>query len=298
MTLAIAIPYSDQTANTLLRWLNSQLDSSAYDWLEKTLDQLLNDATALKLFSSFSAVSRRVGKADLALTEEDIQVANTLRVGWNPQGWSVDQAARTLLLLAYSVQDATAYVVGLEKLFSAADVAEQVALYQSLPLLPYPERFIERAVEGLRSNITTVFNAIALCNPFPADYFDEAAWNQMVLKALFVESSLSQIQGLETRANDKLAQMLADYAHERWAAGRTVNPQLWRPLGPFATGELVSDLERVLQQGQPFEKQAAALACASAPSSEAKGLLLRVPELQAQIKNGQLTWDIFSQIYA
>lgn len=295
---AIAIPHSGQVANTLFRWINSQLDGSACDWLEKTIYQLLNDATELKLFSNFSAASRQVGKADLALTEADVQVANILRTGWTPLGWSVDQAVRTLLLLAYSVNEAETYVMGLEKLFSAADVAEQVALYQSLPLLPYPERFIERAVEGLRSNITTVFNAIALRTPFAADYFGEAAWNQMVLKALFVDSPLSQIQGLETRANHKLAKMLADYAHERWAAGRTVNPQLWRLLGLFATGELVFDLEQVLQQGQPFEQQAAALACASAPSPEAKGLLTMVPELQAQIVSGRLTWDIFSQNYA
>ena len=88
------------------------------------------------------------------------------------------------------------------------------------PLLPYPEHFIDLAIDGLRSNITSVFNAIALHNPYPADYFAEAAWNQMVLKAVFVDSPLSHIQGLDARANDKLARMLGDYAHERWAAGR------------------------------------------------------------------------------
>ncbi len=100
---------------------------------------------------------------------------------------------RTLLLLNFHAEDAAHYLTSIEKLFSAADVAEQIALYQSLPVLPYPEQFKARAIEGLRTNMVTVFNAIALHNPYPMDYFEEAAWNQMVLKALFVESHLSQI---------------------------------------------------------------------------------------------------------
>lgn len=280
-----------QSAHYIRTWLARQLEDAALGWLDQTLQQLSDNASERLLFARFSATSRQVGKADLELTEADLSVAQDLRAGWMPGQWSVDQAARTLLLLAFPSQDADRYIAALEKLFAAADVAEQVALYQSLPLLPHPERFRARAVDGLRTNITAVFNAITLNNPYPADYFDEAAWNQMVLKALFVDSRLSEIQGLDTRANAKLAQMLSDYAHERWAAGRTVNPQLWRPIGFFAEGDLVADLERVLSQGEPVEQQAAALACASAPTSEAQALLDRVPVMKQQVAAGQLTWS-------
>lgn len=293
----IKVPNTNQVANHLQRWLAKQLEKPALAWLDQATQQLSENASEQILFTRFSAASRKVGKADLVLTEEEQQTANSLRVGWMPGNWSVDQITRTLLLLLFPSEDADRYVKALERLLSSADVAEQVAFYQSLPVLPYPERFIELAIEGLRTNITAVFNAIALQNPYPADYFDEAAWNQMVLKALFVESHLSKIQGLDDRANPKLARMLSDYAHERWAAGRSVNPQLWRSVGPFAEGELVEDLARVFSSTELFEQQAAALTCANSPNPKAQALLDKVPTLKQEIENGQLTWDSFSLTY-
>lgn len=289
----------DSITRKLLEWLVNYLTITKHEaglvWLNQTLDRLSENASERVLFTQFSAAPRKVGKADLVLTESDIEVAQALRSGWMPEQWSVDQATRALLLLTFPSDDADFYVETIEKLVAAADVAEQVAFYQTLPLLPYPNRFKGRAIDGLRTNMTSVFNAIALNNPYPADYFDEAAWNQMVLKALFVESRLSQIQGLESRANAKLAQMLSDYAHERWAAGRAVNPQLWRSLGPFAEGDLVADLERAMSSSEIFEQEAAALACAMAPSAEATALLDHVPAIKQRILSGQLTWEQYSQ---
>ena len=302
--MATLIPHSStaftqlrQVIDQLYTWLIRQLEDPGVIWLEQTKQHLLEDPSERFLFTRFSAAVRQLGKANLAVTAEDLQTAHALRAGWNPGEWSVAQAARTLLVLSFPAESADRYVTAIEKLFAAADVAEQVALYQSLPLFPHPDRFIDRAIEGLRTNMTAVFNAIALNNPYPADYFDEAAWNQMVLKALFVDSCLSQIQGLDARANVKLARMLSDYAHERWAAGRAVNPQLWRPIGPFAEGDLVTDLARVLESNERFEQEAAALACAHAQGPDAEPLLEKVPELKQQIMDGQLTWASFSMIH-
>ena len=70
----------------------------------------------------------------------------------------------------------------------------------------------------------------------------------MVLKALFVETTLAPIVGLDERANPELARILRDYAHERWAAGRPVSPELWRCVGPFATdAAALDDLDRAEQ---------------------------------------------------
>lgn len=284
-------------ADILYHHLAGCVTASGMAWLTQILEKLLAEPSEMTLFTGFSAAPRQVGKADLQLSDADLKTALTHCPGWDPADWSVDQATRTLLLLSFPADDADRYVAAVEKLFSAADLAEQVALYQSLPVLPHPNRFLARAIEGLRTNMTAVFNAIALHNPYPAKFFDEAAWNQIVLKALFVDSKLSQIQGLDERANANLARMLSDYAHERWAAGRHVNPQLWRSLGYWAEGELVLDLARVLEQGDDVEQQAAALACATAPDPAAQVLLAKVPKLKQQIAEGQLTWAALSQMY-
>ncbi|ACB53800.1 conserved hypothetical protein [Crocosphaera subtropica ATCC 51142] len=282
--------------NYLQNCLEKQLHQSALTWLNWTIEKLLDNPSSHSLFIGFSQTPRQVGKANLSLSQEAISTARQLRPGWMPEYWTVDQAVRTLLLLNFQTDEPQEYLASVEKLFSAADVAEQIALYQSLPVLPYPQQFKARAIEGLRTNMVTVFNAIALHNPYPKDYFQEAAWNQMVLKALFVESHLSQIQGLDSRVNAKLAKMLSDYAHERWSAGRGVNPQLWRAMGSFTEGQILADLEKVLREGETFEQQAAALACFGG-SAEAQTLLDKVPTLKQAIEQGQLTWDSFSQTH-
>ena len=90
-----------------------------------------------------------------------------------------------------------------------------------------------------------IFEAVAHASPYPAEHFSEAMWNQMVVKALFIGSTLAPIQGLDQRRNADLARMLVDYAHERWAAARGVSPELWRCVGPFARRRYLHDLKRV-----------------------------------------------------
>jgi hypothetical protein len=83
-----------------------------------------------------------------------------------------------------------------------------------------------------------VFNAVALYNPYPAEYLDDLAWNQMILKALFVGTPLYPIYGLKRRNNPQLSKMLLDYARERLAAKRTVNPELWKLAATFQPEEV------------------------------------------------------------
>ncbi len=304
MTLAINyIETQNITAEDLLyRWVSRQVNTEAFNWLDKKRQQISEGAAPFLFFTAFSAVPRYTEKNEIQPTVEELELASNLCSNWYPANWTIDQAARTLLVLSLPSNDADKYLRTLDRVFASADVRELVALYQALPLLPNPERFRDRAAEGIRSNMTAVFNAVALQNPYPAKYLDNLAWNQMVLKALFVGSPLHLIQGIDERANPELARMLVDYAHERWAAGRNVSPELWRCVGEFANSEMLVDLERVLTEsytkadsngkGQQklLERTAAALACADSPLPQAQEILAQYPDLQNDIQAGRLTW--------
>lgn len=221
-----------ETPKTLLRrWVSAQAGDQA-EWFAEELDSLASGGPerALHIFLGFAP--RKLGKADLALTDADKAAADAAHPGWRPEGWSVDGAARVLGLLTYKADRPFAEVF--KDLRRTSDVAEMIALYRGLPLYPDPESLHFEVGEGLRSNLKPVFEAIAHQNPFPRDHMDEHRWNHMILKALFVDSQLSPIIGLEDRANPELARILVDYAQERWAAGRSVTEELWIPVRPFA----------------------------------------------------------------
>ena len=104
-------------------------------------------------------------------------------------------------------------------------------------LLPAPERFLETAVDACRSHIQPLFEAIARENPYPARYFPELNFNQMVLKALFTGVALARVIGCDGRVTSELSRMAADYASERRAAGRSVPPDI----GMLTAGRLTGD---------------------------------------------------------
>jgi hypothetical protein len=164
-------------------------------------------------------------------------------------------------VLALENWETSAYLEALGQLFDDADLGELVALYQALPILPHPTALVTRAAEGVRSNMKAVFEAVALRNPYPAEFLDTGAFNQMVLKCLFVGSPLHWVFGLDDRVNGALAGMVCDYARERWAASRSVPPELWRVVGPVADGPMLELLARALREGSDIEKMAVILAC-------------------------------------
>jgi hypothetical protein len=274
----------------LARWLSRQIPVEARTWLDKSVAQVQSSGKDADLYLAVSLVTRKVGKADLMLAEADLRDANSSRSGWDPRQWSVDQAARVMLILELE-GDPPRLARALEQLCNTADVGEQAAFYRGLPLYPEQPRYVARATEGLRTNMKAVFEAIAHRNPYPSEQFPELAWNQMVLKALFVGAVLWPIVGLDRRANPELARMLCDYAHERWSAGRPVSPELWRCVGPYASGTMLQDLERVLKKGTEPERAAAALALHASREPAAAALLEREPAMTKSLARGDLSWE-------
>ncbi|MGI9420828.1 MAG: EboA domain-containing protein [Geminicoccaceae bacterium] len=269
-------------------WLTRQLPSPAKAWFEEQMAALSPEAGDRELYMALGLVPRKLGKDDLALLPNDLEQANAARPGWDPSGLSIDQAARIAILLKAG-GEGEAFRDRFVQLCRTADMAEQVAFYRGLPLYPNPELLQHQAGEAARTNMRSVFEALAHNNPYPFEQFDDNRWNHMVLKALFIGSVLHPIQGLGQRANAELARILRDYAHERWAAGREVTPELWRCV--LASGEALDDLKRALDGEDELERQGAALTLASSPDPKAKTLLETAPDLAKAIDDGQLSWD-------
>ncbi len=276
----------------LQQWLDSRLPVDARTWLADAAQRLRSGGDT-DLYRSVSLVTRKIGKADLALSPAEMGQAAAARESWNPSDWSLDQAARIYLLLVSGADGAT-FLRRLDQLCNTADVGELVAFYRGLPLYPDQSRYVLRAAEGIRTNMKAVFEAVAHRNPYPAEQLSEPAWNQMVLKTLFIGSTLHPIVALDRRVNPELARMLCDYAHERWAAGRPISPELWRCVGPHARGEMLHDLGRVLEKGTGPERTAAALALASSPDPAALGLLRAYPELSVAVSGNKVSWQMLA----
>ena len=275
-------------------WLRRQLPEPAEQWLDAQLAKLAVEPSERSLQIALGMTPRRLGKDDLALSQGDLAAAAAARPGWDPRGWSVDEAARILILVEAGGRGA-AFAKRFTALCQTADAGEAIALYRGLPLYPDPELLEAQAAEGVRSNMRGVFEAVAHRNPFPRERFDENRWNQMVVKALFIGSTMQPVQGLDERANPALAQILCDYAHERWAAGRPIAPELWRCVGPFAQGAALEDLKRVAESRDGPSRKAAALALAASPAPEAKAALAALGELASAIESGGLSWESLTQ---
>jgi hypothetical protein len=271
-----------QVRDVIKQWVEARLPADVRNWVEDRC-QVVAAGDRKALYLSFGMASRKAGKADLQLAPAELELAARLRTGWQPLDWSVDQAVRTLLVLSLPATDPAELTRTLDPMFWAGEVRELVALYQALPLLPHP------SAHGIRSNIQSVFTAVAHRNPYPAEQLPEERWNQLVLKCLFVGVPLDPVYGLDQRANATLATIMGDYAHERWAAGRPITPELWRCVGPFAQGSLLADLERVLKTGGPLERLAAGLALSASPEPAARSLLAAEPALASQLAG--LSWS-------
>ncbi len=216
-------------SQTLFYLIEQQPTSAkATDYLRQQANTFQADPQVAAFYRVFTALPRFVGK-QLVEVPADIAFALTQnRPGFTVDGWTLDRLARVWWLLQFPVDEEAAYVKTITQLFKAGELNELVALYSALPVLAFPEAWRFQATEGIRNNIADVQSAIMLHNPYPADYFDEAAWNQMILKAFFTDKDVTQIIGLDERKNVRLAQTLADYAAERQAAGRSLPPNIER----------------------------------------------------------------------
>ena len=228
--------------NTII-WLENKVNF--YLEKEQELSQLENS-----FYINFSMASRYFSNEPLKIDFSNLndliqlveQLEETNKIAKLNKSNKVNLSSQDLsrLLLIYSmitkrnkknelhINKLSQLRIWLKKCFQTADIKESITIGRILYLLPTAEKYNDLAKWILRTNILTVFESVSSNNLFPSVYFDEDSWNQMLLKAIFIEANLSQIIGVEQRANEKLKTMLFDFAMERKKANREIHPLLWQ----------------------------------------------------------------------
>ncbi len=252
--------------------LQSVFNETATEAERQWLNTKLAAPTPAKL-AAFVAVPRFVGRRPVPGMPPNGMLPNGVPSNGVPSNWTLDQLARVLLLTSLPPEPEANYIQAIQTLFDTAELQELVALYSALPLLKYPDRWLFQATEAVRSNMGPVFDAIAFGNTYPADYFPEAAWNQLVLKCIFNDKPINRITGLAERANQTLANDLSNFAHERWAAGRTVPAEVWQLIPRFMNETLLVDVKKLAQSPDERDRHAARQVCLETAYEPAKTLI-------------------------
>lgn len=169
---------------------------------------------------AFSAAGRKLGRGPIA--PADAERLAQAGVPWSSASTADECGRAALVLAAVDALDPGDHVVLVRDLFRRGDVAERQAVLRVLAALPQPARFVDIGIDACRSNMTSVFEAIACDNAYPAAHFPDSALNQMVVKALFTGAPVGRIVGLSGRVTDELVRMVDALASERRAAGRAI----------------------------------------------------------------------------
>jgi hypothetical protein len=189
--------------------LRARIDAAAERWLDEAIASRSID----QLCRAYTAVPKHVGRAPIGDREYD--------------RWTADDAARCVLLVGVAERmEPQAFAAAATECFERGDSREQQSWLRALSLMPEPERFRATAIDACRTNIVPLFESIACENPYPARYFPEPNFNQMVLKAMFNNIALARIVGLSDRSNVELTRMAAYSGADRRAAGRSVPPDI------------------------------------------------------------------------
>lgn len=278
---------SPSVSQRLKNLLYDRLEPGQANWLDGRLAVSLEPPSGRELFLTYTLIGRK-------LPESKVEVPGGAKDRlWQYlglHGIRLDQLARIYLLARALERDPYYFIPKVGTLVQVADTGELITFLRYLPMLPHSEEFATIAVDALRTNIAPVFDAIALENPYPEAHFDPDQWNQMYLKAAFMQRDLLKIMGVEHRGNARLARIISDYAHERWAASRPVDPLFWRPVGPFLDAELLADMKRLLESADAREQRAGYLCCLASDAPGAADLL-NGHALQAEYASKPFNWD-------
>lgn len=192
--------------------LDGVLTPRGAGWLRDRVAEVAEHPAAIAVV--FPAAGRRCGRGPLAPGDA------------GPAGWTVDDAARAVLLCALPLRGAQ-LVAEVATVYRHGDAAERRGVLRALdPLRAHGigAELVELTQDALRTNDPRLI--AAALGPYATEHLDPHTFRQAVLKCVFVGIPTSAVHGLPARADAELTRMLADYAAERRAAGRPVPPDV------------------------------------------------------------------------
>lgn len=171
--------------------------------------------------------------------------------------WTVDDAGRTVLLAALGDDlDAEA-----PQLYRHGDAAERRGVLRALEVLDVADQTgVDLVTDALRTNDLRLIAAAV--GPYAVAHLDDETLAHAVLKCVFTDVPLAGVDGLRSRATPRMAQMLAGFAVERVAAGRSTVAEIWPLIDahPPAAELAALEAERTSDVGERRAAAEAALA--------------------------------------
>jgi len=272
----------------LLRAIRPRVNDAAWTWLTNAREKAASGSVD-DLLAVYTSAGGRVGRALLALNDEERQTAGELAPGLGFDRWTLADAARAVLLLGRFDASASADAAcdAAIACYEQGDAAEQQSWLRSLTLLPQADRFTPLAIDACRTSIQPLFEAIACENPFPGRYFPEGSCNQMVLKALFNGVAVARIVAITSRLNDDLSRMANDYVSEREAAARSVPTDIWLVLAPRIDAGALGRVFSYLDHDDPAHRYWVAVGLGFRLSADCRPVLERRRGVETDTKTRQ-----------
>lgn len=220
--------------STLSEQLENNLQDQGRIWLSNAKSKLAElddtlDAIADQYAILSATAKRHIGEALLngeiasGFNQDAYQQCDRLFL----DAWTATDAARVLLLAeTISSKDISADQL-FQLCYRYADGGERASLIKGLALIQLSSDSTDFVIDTARTNSLELFSALAHKNPWPAIFFPEAAFNQLVLKSLFMGFNLVNVEGLRAARNTELGRMTADYVQERLDAGREIPDSIW-----------------------------------------------------------------------
>jgi hypothetical protein len=254
----------------LERALAGRLSPGGAGWLADARQRVAGDPAALAAL--FPAAGRNCGREPLAVPPGGARPPSGTRpaAGSGPSeaqptaGWTADEAARALLLLEVAA-DQTGLAKICDEVYRYGDAAEKRAVLRALAVLDVGDQGLSLVRDALRGNDTRLI--AAALGPYAAQRLDDAGFRQAVLKCVFVGIPLFAVTGLDSRADQQLAGMLADFARERVAAGRDVPADVWPWLARYPAAVAAAGLQEELNSPAQARRDAASRALAALASA-------------------------------